>query len=721
MTFDAIIIGTGIGGGTVGRALAEAGLKVLFIEKGPAGFRAEEQHISVTMDDPAARLLRGFWPDPVTVTLNGRDQTFYAPLGAAVGGSSAFYAATLERPARHDLEATPDRPHPTGGWPVSFDAFLPWLERAEAMFHVTGAPDPLEPGPPLPPGPDAGPGDRAIMDRLTVRGLHPYTLHTAVRRLPGCAECLGRKCPRPCKMDGRSAGVEPALATGRATLWDRACITRILTNGPRATGVEVRRAGVTQTVEAPHIILAAGALSSPRLIAASGLADPDGPVGRYLMFHLNEIFAYFPGRGTDDGTSKSVGFRDLYHHQGHRLGMVQAMGLRVGVDEILDQLRRRAADWSLGRSRLIREGLRIPAVLGARLLGPAKLFVGPAPRTAGPPRPVPPGDPAGDGPGDVRRPRADTELGPPLRNVADGDGPGHQRDRCLRAAAWHGRPVGCRCVGVPDRDGREPQPDHRRPRAARRGCHRGGAGMTLILVTGAGRGMGRALARVLAERGHPVAGLGRDATALAETAQGLATSQFLPVLADLTDPDATTAAIRALPVPVTHLINNAAAYPRRDILDETPATFAATMAVNLGGPLAATLAVLPGMVAAGRGRILNVATFAGDAPAPMAAAYSVSKGAARILTRALIADLGDRFPGIVINDWMPGILATDMGRPDGLPPEQAAEWGATLALMDDPSLTGTLWNMDREILPPQSWKRRLLGRLTGQQTLARRL
>jgi NAD(P)-dependent dehydrogenase (short-subunit alcohol dehydrogenase family) len=243
----------------------------------------------------------------------------------------------------------------------------------------------------------------------------------------------------------------------------------------------------------------------------------------------------------------------------------------------------------------------------------------------------------------------------------------------------------------------------------------------LTLVTGAGRGLGRELARALVARGATVAGLGRDARALGATGQGLPAGQFLPVLADLTDAEATQATIAALPGPVTRLINNAAVYPRRDILDETPDSFMATMAVNLGGPLAATLAVLPGMIAAGRGRILNVSTFADVAPAPLAAAYSVSKGAQRVLTRALIADLADRFPGIVINDWMPGILATDMGRADGLPPAQAATLGAALALMDDPTLTGTLWEMDCEILPPRTWRRRLVDRLTGQRRVARRV
>ncbi|WP_372835996.1 FAD-binding protein, partial [Puniceibacterium confluentis] len=101
--WDVIVIGTGIGGGTLGRALAEAGQRVLFLEKGPTGYRTEAQGLSDAIFVPEARLARGYWPDPVHATINGREASFYAPLGSGVGGSSVFYAATLERPERHDL------------------------------------------------------------------------------------------------------------------------------------------------------------------------------------------------------------------------------------------------------------------------------------------------------------------------------------------------------------------------------------------------------------------------------------------------------------------------------------------------------------------------------------------------------------------------------------------------------------------------------------------
>lgn len=239
-------------------------------------------------------------------------------------------------------------------------------------------------------------------------------------------------------------------------------------------------------------------------------------------------------------------------------------------------------------------------------------------------------------------------------------------------------------------------------------------------ITGAARGLGRALATELARRDVRVAAIGRSAESLAS----FASDRIVPVVADIADPDAVARAFSEIDAalgPVDILINNAAVYPHRDILDETPQSFQATMAVNLGGTVAATHEALKRMVARGTGRIVNVATFADRRPAPMSAAYSVSKGAAQILTRALVADLGDRFPDIVVTDWIPGALQTDMGIADGIPPQTAARWGAALALMTDRSLNGAVFDRRIEVLPIRSVTARALDRITGRTRTARHL
>lgn len=243
------------------------------------------------------------------------------------------------------------------------------------------------------------------------------------------------------------------------------------------------------------------------------------------------------------------------------------------------------------------------------------------------------------------------------------------------------------------------------------------------IVTGAGSGLGRALAVELARQGFTVIGTGRRADALTETA-ALAGTNFHALPLDVSDPQAVRegfAQVRAAHGPAALLINNAAVYPRRDLFDESAESFMDTVAINLGGVVACTRAALDQMCETGRGRILNVATFADLHPLPASSAYSVSKGAARIFTRAMIADLADRFPGIVIGDWMPGMLKTDMGIPDGVLPEVSAKWGVELALRCDPGLTGAVFEQDTEMLPPRGLKGRLKDLLLLRRQRPRRL
>lgn len=378
--WDAVIIGTGMGGGTIGRTLAEGGWRVLFIEKGPAGFRSEAQALHSDVFLPEARLLRGFWPEPIRATVNNQTSEFFAPIGAGVGGSSAFYAATLERPEPHDLQST------NALWPCSYDDFAPWYAKAEALFHVSGTPDPLSDADTgqLPPPPHTDPADATLMQELRTGGLHPYHLHSGVRHLKDCASCLGRKCPRTCKMDGRSAGVEPALATGNAALLDNAEVVRMSGTRDTVATLHIRHKDTLHELNPKRVILSAGALGSARLMLAStdeiwpnGAANSSDLVGRNLMFHLNEMFALWPrSRTKGNAASKSISFRDLYHMQGTRFGTVQSMGMQAGYGEILHYLRLMIARSRLRHIPRSSDIARIPAAIAAKLFGEAKVFVG---------------------------------------------------------------------------------------------------------------------------------------------------------------------------------------------------------------------------------------------------------------------------------------------------------------------------------------------------------
>ena len=377
-TWDVIVIGTGMGGGTIGRYLAEQGKSVLFVERGPTGVRAEEQALNPNIWDREARLVRGYWPEPLEATVNGVTTTFNAPLGAGVGGSSVFYAATLERPAPHDLDDSDTRPHPTGGWPVSYAEMSPYLDRAQEMYHVRGTPDPLQPDGNLFPPTVMSEADTALMDAMQDAGLTPYQGHIAVRDQDGFEQYLGQKCPNDCKMDGRSAGVEPALATGNATLLDLTEVQEILSENGAVTCLKVTHKGTKATLTARSYVLAAGALHSPRLLMASqNLGNEHDLAGRNLMFHMNEMFALWPPKGHHGaGASKSLAFRDLYHQDGQRFGMVQALGVEARYGEIVHYLNMAFDRSPLRKLTWLRQFTRLPAAVAVQLFGSAKIFVG---------------------------------------------------------------------------------------------------------------------------------------------------------------------------------------------------------------------------------------------------------------------------------------------------------------------------------------------------------
>lgn len=386
--WDVIVIGAGLGGGIAGRRLAEAGMSVLFIEQGPDMPRNAANSIDTENDDPAYRQSIGAWPTRVDARINGVLTHPWGGQGVGVGGTSVFYAAAMEQPERHDLDTLPDMPHPTGGWPVGFDAFAPWFDEARAVMHVNGtAYDSDLPLRGLGTPRRLQPRDEA-MERAFIRaGLHPYRAHLGIRQLDGCLECIGRKCPLPCKMDGRSAGIEPALATGRAKVMTGATAQRLIGAGRRIEGVVIRRNGTEQVLRARRYVLAAGGFGSPRLLMASaseawprGCANSSGLVGRGVMFHLTERLAIWPPRGTapltTTGPRKAFSMRDFYRDGQMRLGLVQSLGLQAGYGDILHVLRQSYARHPLGRHFVGRQALRLPAHAAAWLLGAAHIFVG---------------------------------------------------------------------------------------------------------------------------------------------------------------------------------------------------------------------------------------------------------------------------------------------------------------------------------------------------------
>jgi NAD(P)-dependent dehydrogenase (short-subunit alcohol dehydrogenase family) len=183
-----------------------------------------------------------------------------------------------------------------------------------------------------------------------------------------------------------------------------------------------------------------------------------------------------------------------------------------------------------------------------------------------------------------------------------------------------------------------------------------------IVLTGATRGLGRALADAFAAAGHTVLGCGRNATAVAEVARALGPPHDLRAV-DVADDAAVSAWAQA--VIAQHgapdlLINNAALMNESAPLWEVPAAeFDRLIAVNLGGIANTIRHFVPAMVAAGRGVIVNYSSYWGRSVAADVAPYCATKWGVEGLTKALAQDLP---PGLAAVAFNPGIIDTDMLR-----------------------------------------------------------
>jgi NAD(P)-dependent dehydrogenase (short-subunit alcohol dehydrogenase family) len=180
------------------------------------------------------------------------------------------------------------------------------------------------------------------------------------------------------------------------------------------------------------------------------------------------------------------------------------------------------------------------------------------------------------------------------------------------------------------------------------------------LVTGASRGIGRAIAVALDRAGARVAVSARSADELRDLAGEL---QHQPVVltADLARPESPgelgAAALEALGG-LDVLVNNAGVGRRKDSHTLTGEDIDWMLAVNVRAPLLLCAAVLPAMVARGRGSIVNITSVSGVVGAPRRAAYAATKGGMDAATRALAMEYGPH--GVRVNAVAPGVVRTDM-------------------------------------------------------------
>ena len=358
--WDVVIIGTGMGGSTVGYELSKSGRKVLFIEKGKFLFGNIDRgsgKLPLDRDDrPDFRLNRGQWPLPLEGKTSFGNIEFYAPLGCGTGGSSNLYAAQLERLSPCDFRPRINYPNVEDTtlpeeWPISYNDLLPYYRRAEKLYRVRGTEDPLNQDPDteylLPP--IMSERDQDFNEHFIKAGLHPYRAHVASEFEDDCGECGGVLCPKLCKNDAGKICLLPALKNGAKILTE--CEVMLLKSNDKVIkSVLCKLNNKEINIKGKIFVLAAGSLFSPVLLLKSksevwpnGLANTSGQVGRNLMWHVSDFIAARPRKAISiSGPKKAISLNDFYFSDGVKLGAFQSIGVPVTWEYVYSFLRSRS-------------------------------------------------------------------------------------------------------------------------------------------------------------------------------------------------------------------------------------------------------------------------------------------------------------------------------------------------------------------------------------------
>jgi len=357
--YDAIIIGTGAGGGTLALHLAQAGKNILILERGP--FMPQEK---LNWDTQAVFLdnryhTRETWQDKDGKDLHPQQSYF-------VGGQTKVYGAAMFRMRAEDFGIIHHQGGISPAWPISYADLEPYYTQAEELFHVHGdlgaAPavpggfgssfDPTEPFHskkyPYPPLANE-PRMQSIEDDVRKLGVNTFPIPLGLKRNE--SDPLASKCIRCDTCDGY-----PCLVHAKSDA-DINCIRQImlLTNatGTAVTAVEVLHSGPgkpyssepsptastqTATYTAGIFAVCAGAINSAVILLASandkhptGLANSSDQVGRNFMYHQADALLAISTETNYDSYTKTWGTNDFYFKDTdptypYPLGQVQPVG-----------------------------------------------------------------------------------------------------------------------------------------------------------------------------------------------------------------------------------------------------------------------------------------------------------------------------------------------------------------------------------------------------------
>jgi len=332
---DVVIIGSGAGGGTVTKVLADMGIKVLLMEAGPmvnmtdfktmmgpsdfwhrgAGDAAELYTTGQTAAlNYSASYAANTVDEPYTVAEGSQFRLFRSRV---IGGRTNHYARVQLRYSDYDFK--PKSMNDVGwDWPIGYSDMAPYYDKAERLIGVTGRPEGLRSAPD---GIFQTPAPFKVHEELLYRscaklGIKATSSRQAVitsplNGRPGCIYC--GQCGRGCKFGSNYAStyvqIFPAIRTGNVTVLPNAMARELITDATgRVTAVSYidKTTGAERQVRCRTVVLSAASCESARLLLNSkssrhpnGVANSSGTVGKYLTdtvgFGVNATVPYLRG------------------------------------------------------------------------------------------------------------------------------------------------------------------------------------------------------------------------------------------------------------------------------------------------------------------------------------------------------------------------------------------------------------------------------------------
>ena len=455
--YDAIGCGTGAGGGPLALRLAQAGKRILILERGPF-LPQEKLNWSTSAVFLSSRYhTRETWQDKDGKDLHPQQAYF-------VGGQTKVYGAAMFRMRAEDFGIIRHQGGVSPAWPIGYADLEPYYTEAEELFHVHGdlgaaAPtvaggfgsqfDPTEPfhSKPYPfPAFANEPRMQAIEDGVRALGVNTFPIPLGLKlnaatpaesKCVRCDTCDGYPCLVHAKSDADINCIRQILHLPNVTLMTNSRVLRLISNpaGTAVVAVEVEHTGRQlhrssepgaqvpepgmARYEANLFCLAAGAVNSAVILLASacaphprGLANGSDQVGRNFMYHQADALLAISTDANADSYTKTWGTNDFYLRDPdpaypYPLGQVQPVGsfhaemmkgdappLTPGF--VLDTMKHHAVPWWLTTEDLPDPENRVTlenATPGATGVGSAPA---PAPSTEGP-HPAGDTDPSGAG------------------------------------------------------------------------------------------------------------------------------------------------------------------------------------------------------------------------------------------------------------------------------------------------------------------------------------